>query len=91
MAQVKLIALLSLAFVLALLCVALNPNLVLIELGVVTIQMRQGVILIVALIIGLLLGITLQAKWIAQLLAERGRLRRALKAAETKLRDNQSA
>lgn len=91
MAQVKLIALLSLAFVLALLCVALNPNLVLIELGVVTIQMRQGVILIVALIIGLLLGVMLQAKWIAQLLAERGRLRRALKAAETKLRDNQSA
>lgn len=91
MAQVKLIALLSLAFVLALLCVALNPDLVLIELGVVTIQMRQGVILIVALIIGLLLGVALHAKWIAQLLAERGRLRRALKAAETKLRDNQSA
>lgn len=90
MAQIKLIALLLLAFVLALFCVALNPNLVLLELGVVTLQIRQGVLLVLVLIIGLLIGVALQAKWIAELLAERGRLRRALKAAETKSQDNQS-
>jgi len=89
MVHVKLIALLVLACVLALLCVALNPDTVVIELGVFTVQMRQGVVLITMLVVGLLLGVALQTKWIAELLAERGRLRRALKATEAKLRNNQ--
>ena len=90
MTHVKLIGLLLLACVLALFCVALNPDTVVIELGVLTVRMRQGVVLIIMLVIGLMLGLVLQTKWIAELLAERGSLRRALKATEAKLRNNQS-
>jgi hypothetical protein len=86
MAHVKLTAVLLLAFALAVLCVALNPDSIVIEFGVITLQMRQGVALILMMAIGLLLGVALQAKWIAELLAERGRLRRALKSTEAKLR-----
>jgi hypothetical protein len=45
-----------------------------------------GVALIVAFTLGLLGGLLWQAKWIAQLLNERGRLRRALRLAESKAR-----
>ena len=77
---------LVLAALLALFVSALNAGRVEIELAVARIASPLGVALIVAFTIGLLGGMGWQARWVAQLLAERGRLRRALRIAESNVR-----
>ena len=65
---------------------AMNAVRVDIELAFARIATPLGVALVVAFATGLLAGLAWQLKWIAQLLAERGRLRRALRIAEAKAR-----
>ncbi len=62
-----------------------------IELAFVRLTSPLGVALVVAFVIGLLIGLAWQMRWVAQLLSERGRLRRALRLAEAKVRDESAA
>jgi len=66
--------------------VALNPQSVQLELAFVQLNLRLGVALVTALALGLVLGIFVRGLWVTELLGERGRLRRALKAAEAQVR-----
>ena len=86
MSRTTFIVLLLLASVLAMVFVALNPQLVTVEIAVQQLHVRQGVVLMIAFVMGLLAGVLLRIQWIAELLRERGRLRRALKIAETRVR-----
>lgn len=78
--------LLLLAALVAVLVTAMNAGRVEVELAFARITSPLGVALVVAFTIGLLAGLAWQMKWVAQLLGERGRLRRALRIAETKAR-----
>lgn len=80
------ILVLLVAALLALLVSAMNADRVEIELAFARIASPLGVALVVAFTIGLLAGLAWQIKWVAQLLSERGRLRRALRIAEAKAR-----
>ena len=80
---------LSLVVVLALAAIlvsAMNPVRVDVELAFIRITAPLGLVLVVALAAGLLAGLASRAYWIAELLQERGRLRRALRLAESKAR-----
>lgn len=74
------------AALLALLISALNSGRVDIEVAFARFASPLGVALVFAFAIGLLAGLAWQARWVAQLLSERGRLRRALRIAESKAR-----
>ena len=65
---------------------AMNGARVDIELAFVRFASPLGVALIVSFAVGLLAGLAWQVKWVAELLTERGRLRRALRIAEAKAR-----
>ncbi|MGC3980248.1 MAG: LapA family protein [Steroidobacteraceae bacterium] len=78
--------LLLLAMLIAMALVALNSRPVEIELALFKLQWPLGLALVVALAIGLTAGVLMRGAWIAELLGERGRLRRALKSAEAKAR-----
>jgi uncharacterized membrane protein YciS (DUF1049 family) len=65
---------------------SLNPQPVTLELAFMQVEVRLGVALVIVLALGLLLGMVIKGLWITQLLAERGRLRRALKSAEAQVR-----
>jgi uncharacterized integral membrane protein len=80
------ILILVLAAFVAVLLTAMNAGRVEIELAFARLSSPLGVALVVAFTVGLLLGLVWQLKWIAQLLSERGRLRRALRIAESKAR-----
>lgn len=71
----------------ALLFAGLNYEQVTIEFAFARVSTSVGLALVVTLAIGLLIGILVRGAWVAELLSERGRLRRALKAAETKARN----
>lgn len=86
MSRFLFIAILIAAALLALVVSAMNASLVDIELAFARIPSPLGVALVVAFTVGLLVGLLWQLKWIANLLAERGRLRRALRIAEAKAR-----
>lgn len=73
--------------ILALVFGALNPAVVELELAFDRIAAPLGVLLVAAFVVGLLAGIFWRVSWVAALLTERGRLRRALRLAESKLRD----
>ena len=73
-----LLALLALAFG------ALNPEPVDLKLAFIGLTLPLGLALVITLVIGLLTGIAWRVTWVAQLLAERGRLRRALRDAESR-------
>ena len=82
-----LLTILLLAAALVAVCVsALNSSRVEIELAFARFASPLGVALVIAFATGLLAGLAWQIKWVAQLLAERGRLRRALRIAESKAR-----
>ena len=66
---------------------ALNPEPVDVELAFTRLTSPLGLALVCALVIGLLAGILWRISWVAQLLAERGRLRRALRDAESRPKD----
>ena len=80
------IASLVIAAFLALLISALNASRVEIEFAFARIASPLGVALVIAFTVGLLAGLGWQSRWVTQLLAERGRLRRALRIAESKAR-----
>jgi uncharacterized integral membrane protein len=86
MSRLFFIVILVLAALLAVLLTAMNAGRVEIELAFVRLSSPLGVSLVVAFTVGLLLGLVWQLRWIAQLLSERGRLRRALRIAEAKAR-----
>jgi uncharacterized integral membrane protein len=71
---------------LAILVTAMNVGRVEVELAFARITSPLGIALVVAFTVGLLAGLAWQVKWVTQLLNERGRLRRALRIAESKAR-----
>ena len=76
------------ACLLALLISAMNPLSVEIELAFANLSAPLGVALIICFTVGLLCGLALRVYWVAELLNERGRLRRALRVAEANARSN---
>ena len=70
----------------ALVVSAMNASRVEIELAFTRVASPLGVALVIAFTLGLLVGLAWQTRWVAQLLGERGRLRRALRLAEAKAR-----
>ena len=83
MSRTRIALVMVLLVTLAMLLVALNPQPALVELVVLQLQPRLGVLMVMSFVTGLLVGILLRATWIAELLNERGRLRRALKLAQS--------
>ncbi|MET0986260.1 MAG: lipopolysaccharide assembly protein LapA domain-containing protein [Steroidobacteraceae bacterium] len=73
---------------LALLVTALNPGPVALELAVVQFSAPLGFALVLVFVLGLLAGMLWRVRWVAELLGERGRLRRALRLAESRAREN---
>jgi uncharacterized membrane protein YciS (DUF1049 family) len=86
MAHRKFLSVLVAVMLAALVFTTLNPQQVRLELAFVQVNLRLGVALVIALALGLVLGIFIKGLWVGQLLGERGRLRRALKAAEAQVR-----
>lgn len=84
--RIGLAILLALLALLALLFGALNHERVSLELAFMRLTPPLGLALIVAFITGLLLGVVWRLTWVADLLSERGRLRRALRVAESQAR-----
>jgi uncharacterized integral membrane protein len=76
---------LALLVVFAMLFVALNQQLFEVDVAFLKFQVSSGVALIIAFAGGLLVGALARSRWVAELLAERGRLRRALRLAEARL------
>jgi len=91
MSRFLFIATLIVAALIAIIVSAMNPERVAIELAFARIRTPLGVAFVVAFTVGLLAGLAWQLRWVAQLLAERGRLRRALRIAETKIRASEQA
>lgn len=86
MMRTKFILLLLLVMILAMVFVALNPQPAFVELAWVRWQTSVGLALVIAFAVGLVAGLAIRVVWVAELLSERGRLRRALKAAEARVR-----
>jgi uncharacterized integral membrane protein len=86
MSRIFLAILLVAAASIALVVSAMNASRVDIELAFAKFTSPLGTALVVAFTIGLLAGLVWQLRWVSQLLAERGRLRRALRIAEAKAR-----
>ena len=86
MGRKKFLLLLIIALLTTVLFTALNPQSIQLELAFVQLPVRLGVALMIATALGLTLGVLVRGLWVAELLRERGRLRRALKAAEAKAR-----
>jgi uncharacterized integral membrane protein len=76
----------ALAALIALLITAMNAGRVDIELAFVRITAPLGLTLVIAFVAGLLAGLAWRVYWVAELLNERGRLRRALRLAEARAR-----
>jgi uncharacterized integral membrane protein len=74
---------LVLAALLAVALSALNPNEIAVELAFARFRSPLGLVLVVAFVLGLVAGLSWQMLWIARLLGERNRLRRALRVADT--------
>lgn len=86
MKRLVLIALLVLLSGAGLVFALLNPDRLSIELAFVRLTVPVGLALIVAFAAGMLLGVLWRVTWVATLLGERGRLRRALRLAEAEAR-----
>jgi hypothetical protein len=71
--------------VLAMLFTALNPQRFAIDIAFFKFEVTAGLALLVTFASGLLAGAVAASRWVAALLAERGRLRQALRLAETRL------
>lgn len=87
MGRKRFIAVLLIAMLVALVFAALNPQSTQVELAITQMHLPLGVALVFACALGLVIGVMIRGKWVAELLSERGRLRRALKAAEAKARE----
>jgi uncharacterized integral membrane protein len=71
--------------VLAMLFVALNQQHFEVDVAFLEFDVSSGLALLIAFAAGLLAGAFARTRWVAQLLAERGRLRQALRLAERRL------
>ena len=71
--------------VLAMLFAALNRQRFDVDVAFLTFEVSSGLALLIAFSAGLLAGAFARARWVAALLAERGRLRQALRLAEARL------
>jgi uncharacterized integral membrane protein len=76
---------LALLVVLAMLFTALNQQLFEVDVAFLEFEVSSGLALLIAFAAGLLAGAFARARWVAELLAERGRLRQALRLAEARL------
>jgi uncharacterized integral membrane protein len=65
---------------------AMNAGRVDLELAFVHFDSPLGIVLVVTFTLGMLIGLFWRVSWIASLLNERGRLRRALRLAEDRAR-----
>jgi uncharacterized integral membrane protein len=81
--RIAYISAIVLLFALALIFTALNPQEFDVDIGFGRFEVSAGLALIIAFAAGLLAGAIWRSTWIARLLAERGRLRHALRLAET--------
>jgi uncharacterized integral membrane protein len=70
---------------LAMLFTSLNQQRFFIDVAFFKFEVTAGLALIVIFAAGLLIGAFAASRWVAALLAERGRLRQALRLAETRL------
>ena len=86
MGRTKFLLLLLIVVVLAMVFVAMNSRVVAIELALFNLSLPLGLALVVAIALGVVIGVSMRGRWVAELLAERGRLRRALKSAEASAR-----
>lgn len=77
---------LVLAAVIALLVTAMNQEPVAIELAFLKLRSTAGMALVIAFVLGLLAGMLWRIAWVAELLRERSKLRRALRVAEEQVR-----
>lgn len=82
---------LALLVVLAMLFTALNQQTFDVDVAFVKFEVSSGLALLLAFVAGLLAGALARSRWVAELLAERGRLRQALRLAETRLTTPQPA
>ena len=82
---------LVLAALVALFISAMNQEIVNLELAFVQLRSPVGVALVIAFVVGLLAGLMWRIAWVAELLSERGRLRRALRVAEARVRSEAAA
>ena len=76
---------LAFLIILAMLFVALNQQHFEVDIAFLEFDVSSGLALLIAFAAGLLAGGFARARWVAELLAERGRLRQALRLAETRL------
>jgi uncharacterized integral membrane protein len=81
----------GLAALVALFVSAMNLDRVEVELAFLRIVTPLGLALVVAFVAGLVAGLIWRVYWVAELLNERGRLRRALRLAEQKARTASAA
>lgn len=81
------VSLVAAAFI-ALFVSAMNPQSVDLELAFTELRSPLGFALVISFVIGLLAGLLWRVAWIAELLSERGRLRRALRKSETHVRSD---
>ena len=82
-----------LAFLLlwAMVFTALNQQQFVLDVAVAEFEVASGLALVIAFAAGLLAGSFARSRWVAELLAERGRLRLALRLAERRLGATPSA
>jgi uncharacterized integral membrane protein len=76
---------LAFLLVVAMLFTALNQQLFEVDVALLKFEVSSGLALLIAFSAGLLAGAFARARWVAELLAERGRLRQALRLAEARL------
>jgi len=74
----------AMLFLAAILFTALNQQRFEVDVAFLRFEVSSGLALIIAFAAGLLAGAWWRSNWIARLLAERGRLRNALRLAETR-------
>ncbi len=72
---------------LATLFTALNQQRFEVDVAFLKFEVSSGLALLIAFSAGLLAGAFARSRWVAELLAERGRLRQALRLAEARLGD----
>jgi uncharacterized integral membrane protein len=81
---------LVIAALLAISVSVMNPNEVAVELALTRLTSPLGLALVVSFVLGLVAGLSWQMLWIARLLNERSRLRRALRVADASAQPTQA-
>jgi uncharacterized integral membrane protein len=82
--RIALVSAVVLLFLVALLFTALNQQRFDVDIGFLEFEVSSGLALTIAFAGGVLAGALWRSNWIARLLAERGRLRNALRLAESR-------